>query len=116
MTTTAQIPMRSIRMPKAKMPAFTQVMPLVVSLRPNWQLRTLLLRVLGAALVLSSTGLWLLPGADYDPDLALFKIGISVAFLFAGLVLMLVNDPDAQPDVCFDPIRRELRILQNSAA
>ena len=67
-----------------------------------WSPRTLVLRLLGGCMVLSSTGLWLVDGAGDDPQLALIRIGASVMLLFFGLSLMLLNDPAAQPEVEFD--------------
>jgi len=116
MTATDQIPMNAPRTAPARgLYAMAGALPLVLSFRPNYQLRSIVLRVTGAAMVLSSTGIWLMPGAAYDPQLALIKTGISVFFLFVGIALMMVNDPDGHPDAYFDPIRRELRILQRSS-
>jgi hypothetical protein len=94
--------------------AMAGALPLVLSFRPNWQLRSIVLRIVGAAMVLSSTGVWLVPGMAYGPEMGLIKVGISVFFLFAGIALMMVNDPDSHPDAYFDPIRRELRVLQRN--
>lgn len=94
--------------------AMAEALPLVLTFRPNWHLRSIVMRVVGAAMVLSSTGIWLMPGAGADPELTLMKIGISIFLLFAGMALMMVNDPDSHPDAYFDPIRRELRILQRN--
>ncbi|MVO14765.1 hypothetical protein [Parasedimentitalea huanghaiensis] len=115
MTATDQIPTNtSGTAPARGLYAMAEALPLVLTFRPNWQLRSLVLRVLGAAMVLSSTGMWLMPGAAYDPEMALIKIGVSIFFLFAGIALMMINDPDSHPDAYFDPIRRELRVLQRS--
>lgn len=96
----------------ARVPKFVGAMPLVLNFEANWRARTVLLRGLGAAFILSATGLWLVPGAEVEPGMTLIKIGISVAFLFAGLVLMTIHDPKNQPEACFDPVRQELRILK----
>ncbi|WP_240931848.1 hypothetical protein [Parasedimentitalea denitrificans] len=94
--------------------AMAEALPLVLSFEPNWQLRSIVLRVIGAAMILSSTTIWLMPGVAYDPEMGLIKIGISVFLLFAGIALMMVNDPGTHPDAYFDPIRRELRVLQRT--
>ena len=115
MTVAETIPMSTPRMAPARgLYAVAEALPLVLSFRPNWELRSIVLRIVGAAMVLSSTGIWLLPSAPYDPEMALIKIGISVFFLFAGIALMMVNNPDTHPDAYFDPIRRELRVLQRT--
>ncbi|CUH81592.1 hypothetical protein TRM7557_03500 [Tritonibacter multivorans] len=79
-----------------------------------WSPRALILRLLGGCMVLASTGLWLVDGAGDDPELALIRIGASVMLLFFGLVLMLLNDPAAQPEVEFDTAAGELRILESA--
>jgi hypothetical protein len=71
-------------------------------------------RLAGSSLLLSAPGLWLLPGSNMAPELMLFKLGSSVFFLFAGLALLIRNRAYSQPEVYFDPIRRELRVLQKS--
>jgi len=73
-----------------------------------------LLRFTGTVLVLSGPGLWLLPGATADPALMLYKLGASVFFIFCGAALILRNKTLAQPEIYFDPIRREMRILHKT--
>jgi len=89
--------------------------PMHLRLQANWQVRSVLLRLLGLSMVLGSTGLWLMPDAGVDPQMSLIRIGISVAFLFLGLILLTTHSRDPQPEACFDPIRRELRILRKGA-
>jgi hypothetical protein len=84
-------------------------------LEANWTLRIAVLRGLGAALILSSVGMWLMPGVAVDPEMNLIRMGISLAFLLAGLVLMSVFDRGARPEACFDPIRRELRVMRSDS-
>ncbi|MEM8538995.1 MAG: hypothetical protein AAGF56_14180, partial [Pseudomonadota bacterium] len=50
----------------------------------------------------------------FDPSLALYKIGASIFFMFCGAALILRNKAFTQPEVYFDPIRREMRILQKN--
>ncbi|UWS02476.1 hypothetical protein K4K94_09010 [Phaeobacter inhibens] len=88
--------------------------PLNLQVQANWPVRSILLRILGGGMVLGSTGLWLLPDAGVDPQMSLIRIGISIAFLFVGLILLTTHHPDSQPEACFDPVRRELRILRKS--
>ncbi|MFS4580050.1 hypothetical protein [Phaeobacter sp. C3_T13_0] len=88
--------------------------PLNLQVQANWQVRSILLRILGGGMVLGSMGLWLLPDAGIDPQMSLIRIGISIAFLFVGLILLTTHHPDSQPEACFDPIRRELRILRKT--
>ncbi|MFV1492476.1 hypothetical protein VWX97_16090 [Phaeobacter sp. JH18-32] len=88
--------------------------PMNLQMQANWPVRSLLLRILGGGMVMGATGLWLLPDAGFDPQMSLIRIGISVAFLFVGLILLTSHHPDSQPEACFDPIRRELRILRKT--
>lgn len=92
--------------------AAARAMPLSLRLEANWNLRLTLLRLLGAAMILGSTGLWLVPGAGADPEMNLIRMGVSVAFLLAGLVLTTAQGPARRSEACFDPVRRELRLLQ----
>ena len=96
------------------MPSIDETVPLILSFAPNWPLRTLLFRIIGTALVLSASGMWLMPGSQYGPDVVLIKLGVSVFFFLCGLVLLMRNHSDNQPDAYFDPIRNEVRVLQRN--
>lgn len=89
-------------------------MPLMLSFAPNWPVRTVVFRVAGTALILSASGMWLLPGSQVGAELTLFKLGTSVFFFFCGLALLMRNHVDTQPDAYFDPIRNEVRVLQKN--
>ncbi|MFY0311429.1 hypothetical protein ACFMBG_16185 [Leisingera sp. D0M16] len=116
MAVTDQTPPKVSRAPGVKaLGAVANAVPLSLRLEANWKLRLVLFRLLGAAMILSSTGLWLVPGAGADPEMNLIRMGISVAFLLAGLVLMTAHEPANRPEACFDPVRRELRVLQRDS-
>lgn len=115
MTTTIQYPMSVPPAAKLQLSAIAGSMPLEIRVSPNQQLRVLALRVVGASLVLSSTLLWVLPGAVQDPQMTLVKIGVSVFFLLIGILVMTAAEQGEQPDAHFDPIRRELRVLKRDA-
>lgn len=107
---------RSSRFPGgARAEPSLSVMPLVLNFEANWRLRTLLIKGLGAAMILSASGLWLFSSGAADPELNLIKVGVSVLFFVIGLVLMTVRDPQNQPEACFDPVRRELRVLRRDS-
>lgn len=72
-------------------------------------------RFAGAVFILCAPGLWLLPGSNDDPSLMLVKLGASVFFLVCGLALVLCGKGHSQPEAHFDPVRREMRILQRNA-
>ncbi|MEX0340717.1 MAG: hypothetical protein AB3N11_16960 [Arenibacterium sp.] len=88
--------------------------PVMLAFQPNWPVRVVMFRVFGTAMILSASMMWLLPGADLGSDMMLFKLGISVFFLFCGLALLMRNHADNQPDAYFDPIRNEVRVLQKN--
>ncbi|WP_232402297.1 hypothetical protein [Pseudophaeobacter flagellatus] len=92
--------------------AFASAMPLVLRFEANWCARGALLRGLGVAMVVGACGLWLFPGNVADPELSLLKIGAAVVVLVLGVVLMTVQDMRNQPEACFDPLHKELRILR----
>ena len=71
-------------------------------------------RFTGAVFILCAPGLWLLPGANADPSLMLHKLGVSIFFVVCGLALLLRGKVQSGPEVYFDPVRREMRILQRN--
>lgn len=88
--------------------------PLTIQFAPNWPLRTVLFRIAGTALILSASGIWLLPGSQVAADLMLLKFGTAVFFLFCGLALLMRNHEHNQPDAFFDPKRSEVRVMQKN--
>lgn len=44
--------------------------------------------VLGMAMILSSLGVWIVPGSDWSPELALIKLGLSVFMALFGLICL----------------------------
>lgn len=96
------------------LPSFEEAMPLILTFAPNWPLRTILFRIAGTALLLSASGMWLMPGSQFTADVVLIKLGVSVFFFLCGLALLMRNHVDNQPDAYFDPIRGELRVLQKN--
>lgn len=88
--------------------------PVKLSFAPNWPVRVVMFRIIGTALILSAAGMWVLPGSVQAGDLVLLKLGISIFFFFCGLALLMRNHEDTQPDAFFDPIRKEVRVLQKN--
>jgi hypothetical protein len=97
------------------MPSFENAVPLILSFAPSQPLRTLMFRILGTAMVLSASGMWLMPGAQYASELVLIKLGVSIFIFLLGLALLMRNHSDNQPDAYFDPVRGELRVLQKNS-
>ena len=94
------------------LPSQGEAAALVLGFAPNWPIRILVFRIIGAAMVLSASGMWLMPGVAVDSDLVLIKLGMSVFFFLCGLALLMRNHQDNQPDAYFDAIRGEVRVLQ----
>lgn len=86
--------------------------PVKLSFSPNWPVRVVMFRIIGTALIFSAAGMWVIPGALHSNELALIKLGVSVFFFFCGLALLMRNHEANQPDAYFDPIRKEVRVLQ----
>lgn len=87
-------------------------MPLMLNYEANWPLIKVFFRVIGTALILMSAGMWVVQTPWFTPDLILLKFGSSLFFLMCGLALLMRNHTEAQPDAFFDPIRREVRVLE----
>ncbi len=90
------------------------MLPLRIGFEGNRLILCALFRFTGAVFILCAPGLWLLPGSNADPVLLLHKLGASIFFVFCGLALILRNKVYSQPEVYFDPARREMRILQRN--
>lgn len=90
-------------------------LPIKMSYGGNGSVLDIIFRVCGTALVLTAPALWVLPGSSFASDLVLMKIGMTLFFFLCGLALLMRNHVDAQPEVYFDPIRREMRVLQMNA-
>ena len=99
------------------LPAIVDVearMPIKLSFGGGGAMVTILFRICGTALILTAPALWVLPGSSADADLMLMKLGITLFFFLCGLALLMRNHEDAQPQVYFDPVRREIRVLQTN--
>jgi hypothetical protein len=82
----------------------------------HWRgLGAVLLRGLGSFLVVTAAAMWFLPGSQTDTDLVVMKLGVSLFFLLSGIALMTLADGVQRPRACFDPIRREVRVLAPGA-
>lgn len=69
-------------------------------------------RIGGIALILSALGLWLLPGSNWQSDVALFKLLLSAAALIAGLSFLVGSVTPRRPQIEIDTARQELRIVR----
>ncbi len=89
--------------------------PVRFAFGPRFPVARTLFRAAGVFLILVASAMWFLPGSQSDADLVIMKLGVSLFFLFCGLALVMIHHSDNMPEVCFDPIRRELRILVHAA-
>lgn len=70
---------------------------------------------LGLSLVAAAAGLWLVPGASYDPALVLIKLGLTLFFALGGAMFLMGARRDRQPEVHLDARRGVLRLLERDA-
>ena len=112
LSTTARIPGGA---PLSTGNAFEEAVPLIFNFKPDVTVVSVFLRILGTALILSAALMWILPGVEGDAQMVLIKLGFSIFLLFCGLAVLMWNHPDARPDAYFDPIRREVRVLQRNS-
>jgi len=66
----------------------------------------------GVTLILSALGLWILPGASWDADLALIKLGLSLFLGFVGIAIMQLGRARPMVQVEIDTTRREVRLVR----
>ncbi len=93
---------------------YTNSVPVLIRFAPNWKARMVLVRMLGAFMVVSAFSMWLMPGSLMGAEVWPIKLVASLAFLLAGVCLLTIELMDARPDAYFDPIRREVRVLQKN--
>lgn len=94
--------------------AFEKSVPVLITFAPNWKARLILLRVIGAFVIMSAFSMWILPGSVMGAEVWPLKLVASLMFLIIGVSLLTIQFSDARPDAYFDPIRREVRILQKN--
>jgi len=70
---------------------------------------------LGVVLCVAALGLWLVPGASFDPTLMLIKLGLSIFFLIGGSMFLVASRSDNHPEVELDARRGILRIIERNA-
>ncbi|MEM6371530.1 MAG: hypothetical protein AAF727_01960 [Pseudomonadota bacterium] len=73
-------------------------------------------RFFGAAIVLAALGLWIVPAMTFEADVALFKLGLSITFGFAGLAILQAGRRRRSIAVEIDTIRREVRLVRGHGA
>ena len=68
------------------------------------------MRLVGAALTISAVAIWLAPGANWEQDVMIFKLVLSLSAILAGVGLMQSGTERAAPEVEIDSVRREVRL------
>lgn len=66
----------------------------------------------GTALGGAAIGLWLVPGASYDPALFLVKLGLSVFFVLGGAMFLLAARRVHHPEVHLDGRGGVMRLVE----
>jgi hypothetical protein len=74
----------------------------------------ILQRLVGFSLALAAAALWIAPGANWEADVMLFKLILSITSIVAGLGLMHASARPAAPEIEIDTIRREVRLVRRS--
>lgn len=69
----------------------------------------------GVVLCVAALGLWLVPGASFDPALMLIKLGLSIFFMIGGSICLSASRRDTHPEVELNPRRGILRIIERNA-
>ena len=70
---------------------------------------------LGVVFCVAALGLWLVPGASFDPTLMLIKLGLSIFFLIGGSMFLVASRSDTHPEIELDARRGILRIIERNA-
>ncbi len=94
--------------------SFEHSVPVMITFKANWQARLVLARAVGAFLIISAFSMWLMPGSMLGAEVWPIKMVASMAFLIVGVSLLTIEVMDSRPDAYFDPIRREVRVLQKN--
>lgn len=93
---------------------FETSVPVKIAFAANWKARVILARIIGAFLIVSAFSMWLMPGSVIGVEVWPMKMLASMLFLIIGVSLLTIEVMDARPDAYFDPIRREVRVLQKN--
>lgn len=93
---------------------FENSVPVKIAFAANWKARLVLARAVGAFLIVSAFSMWLMPGSIIEADVWPIKMVASMLFLIVGVSLLTIEVMDPRPDAYFDPIRREVRVLQKN--
>lgn len=111
----AQIPHPVIPGSFATAPGAMRGGSLVLGFKANWPMRRMLLQMLGVALLLCAGGLWMMNAEMMHPGDKVIRVGVCVVFFFLGMVLLTIRPLRPGTEVCFDPVRRELRVLRTNS-
>ena len=99
---------------KAPGARFENSVPVMIAFAPNWKARLVLSRFVGAFMIIAAFSMWLMPGSVIGAEVWPIKLAASMLFLIVGVSLMTIEVLDPRPDAYFDPIRREVRVLQKN--
>lgn len=90
---------------------YTAPQPSLVSARTVLRL---LQRIIGVSLIIAASGLWLARGTDWNSDIMLMKMGLSVVSLMVGFWLIFAGAKPADPEIEIDTVRQEIRVVRPS--
>ena len=89
--------------------------PILITCGPRFPVVATMFRTVGVFLILVASAMWFLPGSQFAADLIVMKLISSLFFLLCGVALVMIHHSDNAPEICFDPIRREFRVLVKAA-
>lgn len=78
----------------------------------GWRALAGLSRFAGAVLMLAAVGIWMLSGPLWDAQMMLMRLGVSVAFMCLGLVLLHAGSRRTRDEIQLDLKAGQLRHLR----
>lgn len=95
----------------AQLPSFQRRVPFHAGLHDGWDMQRVILWTAATVFLLVALALWVVPGSSLDSGAVLMKAGLTTGLLGSGMVLFRQGRGRWQPQVIFDPMRREMRVL-----
>lgn len=86
-----------------------------IAWKKSFAVSNLVSKALGFVLMACALGLWFASSSIFDPQILLVKVGLSLMFFIGGIALFHSARRASAPDVEFDQVRREVRVVQRSA-
>ncbi len=69
----------------------------------------------GVSLLIAAAGLWVMPGANWDPMLMLVKLGLSLFLLCGGIMFLMAARRPVYPEVWLDGRLGRMRLVERES-